>query len=73
MPGCGRCSTSSIANISPTPVDDAAIKAELTKNFQLASQLGATGTPLFVVGDRILNGAVGYAALKKAVEDAKKG
>ncbi|NUT00124.1 MAG: DsbA family protein [Sphingomonas sp.] len=62
-----------VANISPTPVDDAAIKAELTKNFQLASQLGATGTPLFVVGDRILNGAVGYAALKKAVEDAKKG
>lgn len=61
-----------IANIPPTPAEDAAIEAELKKNFQLASQLGATGTPLFVVGDRVLSGAVGYEALKKAVEDAQK-
>ena len=49
-----------------------AIEAELKKNFSLASQLGATGTPLFVVGDRVLSGAVGYDALKKAVEAAQK-
>lgn len=61
-----------VANISPTPAEDAAIEAELKKNFQLAGQLGATGTPLFVVGDRVLSGAVGYDALKKAVEDAEK-
>jgi protein-disulfide isomerase len=61
-----------IANIPPTPVEDVAIEAELKKNFSLASQLGATGTPLFVVGDRVLSGAVGYEALKKAVEDAQK-
>ena len=61
-----------IANIPGTPAEDAAIEAELKKNFQLASQLGATGTPLFVVGDRVLSGAVGYEALKKAVEDAQK-
>lgn len=61
-----------IANIAPAPVEDAAIEAELKKNFQLAGQLGATGTPLFVVGDRVLSGAVGYEALKKAVEDAQK-
>ena len=61
-----------IANIPATPAEDAAIEAELKKNFQLASQLGATGTPLFVVGDRVLSGAVGYEALKKAVEDAQK-
>lgn len=61
-----------IANIPPTPAEDAAIEAELKKNFQLASQLGATGTPLFVVGDRVLSGAVGYEALKNAVEDAQK-
>ena len=61
-----------IANIPATPAEDAAIEAELKKNFQLASQLGATGTPLFVVGDRVLSGAVGYDALKKAVEDAQK-
>ena len=61
-----------IANIPAKPAEDAAIEAELKKNFQLASQLGATGTPLFVVGDRVLSGAVGYDALKSAVEDAQK-
>jgi protein-disulfide isomerase len=61
-----------IANIPPTPSQDVAIEAELKKNFSLASQLGATGTPLFVVGDRVLSGAVGYDALKKAVEAAQK-
>jgi len=45
--------------------------AELKKNYGLASQLGATGTPLFVVGDQVLNGAVGYDALKKAIADAR--
>ena len=61
-----------VANIPPKPTEDAAIEAELKKNYQLAGQLGATGTPLFVVGDRVLSGAVGYDALKKAVEDAEK-
>ena len=61
-----------IANISPQIVEDEAVRAEIAKNMQLAGQLGATGTPLFVVGDRVLNGAVGYATLKKAVEDAQK-
>ena len=47
------------------------IDGELRRNFQLAQQLGATGTPLFIVGDKVLNGAVGYEALKKAIEDAR--
>jgi len=38
----------------------------------LASQLGATGTPLFVVGDRVINAAVGYEGLKDAIETARK-
>jgi protein-disulfide isomerase len=45
--------------------------AELRRNFQLAQQLGATGTPLFVVGDRVMNGAVGYDALKEAIAAAR--
>ena len=52
--------------------DNAAIEAELRRNFQLAGQLGATGTPLFVVGNRVLNGAVGYDALKDAIADARE-
>ena len=61
-----------VANIPAAVAEDPAVEAELKKNFQLAGQLGATGTPLFVVGDRVLNGAVGYEALKKAVEEAQK-
>jgi protein-disulfide isomerase len=61
-----------VANIAPTPAQDPAIEAELKRNFEMASRLGATGTPLFVVGDRVLNGAVGYDALKQAIEAASK-
>ncbi|WP_310468993.1 DsbA family protein [Sphingomonas sp.] len=59
------------AAIAPTPPADPAIEAELKRNFELASKLGATGTPLFIVGDRVINSAAGYDALKKAVEDAR--
>jgi protein-disulfide isomerase len=59
------------AGIDPAPKPDPDIEAELKRNFQLAGQLGATGTPLFVIGDRVMNGAVGYDTLKKAVDDAR--
>ena len=58
---------SQAANIAPTPASDVQIEAELKHNFQLAGQLGATGTPLFVVGDKVMTGAVGYDALKAAI------
>lgn len=61
------------AGISPEPVESPDIEAELKKNFQLAGALGATGTPLFVIGDRVINSAVGYEQLKEAVEEARKG
>jgi len=54
-----------------TPQELPEYEAELRRNFQLAGQLGATGTPLFVIGDRVINAAVGYDALKKAVDDAR--
>jgi len=57
--------------IPASPQDDPVVEAELKRNFQLAGQLGATGTPLFVVGNRVLNGAVGYDGLKKAIADAR--
>jgi protein-disulfide isomerase len=58
--------------IPPAPVNDPGIEAELKRNMQLAGQLGATGTPLFVVGNRVMNTAMSYEALKQAVEDARK-
>jgi len=60
------------AGIAAQPVKDPAIEAELKNNFQIAGQLGATGTPVFVVGDHVMNGAVGYDALKKAIAAARR-
>lgn len=45
--------------------------AEIEANMTLAQRLQATGTPTFVVGDQVLNGAVGYEALKEAVAKAR--
>lgn len=59
------------AGIAPKPTPDAEIEAELSRNMKLAGELGATGTPLFVVGDKVMNGAVGYDALKQAIADAR--
>ena len=58
--------------MAPAPRPDPRAEEELKRNFELAGKLGATGTPLFVVGDRVLNGAVGYDALKAAVAKARE-
>jgi protein-disulfide isomerase len=60
------------AGIAPEPRQDPEIETELQRNLKLAGELGATGTPLFVVGDKVLNGAVGYDMLKDAIEKARK-
>jgi len=46
---------------------------EIENNLKLAQDLGASGTPTFVIGNKILNGAVGYDALKTAVAAARSG
>ncbi len=49
------------------------LQAELDKNMNLARQLGFSGTPTWVVGDKVLQGAVGYDELKKAIAEARAG
>src|SRR5687768_2550520 len=49
----------------------AAAGTELRRNYELARAIGATGTPTFVVGDRVLQGAVGYDRLKDAIAEAR--
>jgi protein-disulfide isomerase len=77
MYDAGQPSTEAIAmageavGVTPEQAKDPAIEAELEKNYRLAGQLGATGTPLFVVGNRVINSAVGYEALKEAVSAAR--
>lgn len=59
------------AGISPSPPVAPEIDGELKRNYAIAGALGASGTPLFVVGNRVLNGAVGYEALKAAIAEAR--
>ena len=59
------------AGIAAQPVTDPAIEAELSSNMKLAGQLGATGTPLFIIGSRVMQGAVGYDTLKAAISRAR--
>jgi protein-disulfide isomerase len=59
------------AGVAAQPQDLAEQETELKRNFQVAGQLGATGTPLFVIGDRVMNSAVGYQVLKDAIRAAR--
>ena len=45
---------------------------QLQANAQLAAQLGISGTPGWVIGDRALNGAVGVQELGAAIEEARR-
>lgn len=56
-----------VAEVELTPE----FRRELERNYELARAIGATGTPTFVVGDRVLQGAVGYEALREAVAAAR--
>ena len=55
----------------PQPELTDEFRAELTQNYRLAQAIGATGTPTFVVGDQLLEGAVGYQALRDAIAQAR--
>lgn len=52
-------------------LQSAAFKAEIQNNLELGRALGLSGTPSYVIGDQILNGAVGYETLKAAVAKAR--
>jgi protein-disulfide isomerase len=47
------------------------IKATLDESLKLAEQLGLNGTPSYVVGNDVVIGAVGLAALKDKVKQAR--
>lgn len=62
------------AGVAPPPASASPqARAEIEKNYELARAIDASGTPTFVVGDQVLQGAVGYEVLKKAIEDARAG
>lgn len=75
MFAAGRPDASVIARVAaangvgsaPTPE----AHAEVESNVELARSIGVNGTPAFVVGKRVLSGAVGYEALKAAIAEAR--
>jgi protein-disulfide isomerase len=50
---------------------DPAAQLEIDANLSLGRPLGMSGTPSWVIGDRVLSGNVGYDALKEAVAAAR--
>ena len=71
----GRPSEATIAAtrqaVGVTAAGPSGAEAEIEKNYELARAVNATGTPTFVVGDQVLQGAVGYEALKEAIAKAR--
>ena len=59
------------AKAAEAAIADSRYNAEIQSNIGLAQKLQASGTPTFVIGKQVLNGAVGYDALKAAVAAAR--
>jgi protein-disulfide isomerase len=57
--------------LAAAPALSDAYRREIQGNYEIVHQLGASGTPTFVIGDRVLEGAVGYDALKEAIRQAR--
>lgn len=64
----------SLGATPPTPAQLKApdIRNEINQNLNLAQTLKISGTPSWVVGEKLLSGAVGYEAVKKAIEEARR-
>ena len=58
--------------IAAPVVASAEVTDELAGNVALAKELGITGTPAWVVGDKLLIGAVGRQALEAAIAETRK-
>lgn len=52
-------------------MQDETIRQQLRNGYEIAEALGIRGTPAFVIGDRVIPGAVSGAALREAIEAAR--
>lgn len=52
---------------------DESIEKMIKANLALGGEIGARGTPSFVIGDQVYPGAMQFDHMKKAIEDARKG
>lgn len=70
-PTAGLLQQASQASGVQAVAETAEMRAELARNVEMARAVGASGTPTFVVGDQVLQGAVGYEALRDAIRQAR--
>ena len=47
------------------------VESEILANARLAQQVGITGTPGFIIGERIVQGAINYDTIKKIIAAAR--
>lgn len=47
------------------------VEQEISNNLELGRNLGLSGTPTYIIGDRVISGAVDYEELKKAIAEAR--
>ncbi|GAA0662023.1 DsbA family protein [Sphingomonas insulae] len=57
--------------MSLAQIDVPVVDAEIARNMQTAAKLGMNGTPSWVVGDRILSGALPIEEIEKAIAAAR--
>lgn len=50
---------------------DGAVRQQIRNGYEIAEALGIRGTPAFVIGDRVIPGAVSGATLREAIEEAR--
>ena len=53
-------------------MQDPAIQDAIARNLQLANALGITGTPSFVIGERMVPGAVDLRTLQGLIAEARQ-
>jgi protein-disulfide isomerase len=54
-------------------MQSAEVRERLQRNYELAQAVGIEGTPAYVIGDRLLPGAVPAQQLQAALDDARAG
>ena len=56
-----------------TDMESPEISAEISANLSLAQAIGIRGTPAFVIGDRVIPGAVGADVLERLIAEERQG
>jgi protein-disulfide isomerase len=53
-------------------MNDGKVDKIIAANMDLANAVGARGTPLYIIGDKLFPGAMQYDQMKDAVAEARK-